>query len=76
MNRGINVCFKFCTDEENGHYTNFYNSMIPRMIDRETETVMMSLTGKHYEIGNFNQVDYSCEQNYHFFFFSSNLLFK
>ncbi|KAF3423041.1 hypothetical protein E2986_13885 [Frieseomelitta varia] len=54
-------------DEENGYYTNFYDSMItPRMVDRETEAVMMSLTGKHYEIGNFNQVDYSCKQDYHF----------
>ncbi|KAK9310730.1 hypothetical protein QLX08_000044 [Tetragonisca angustula] len=47
-------------DEENGQYTNFYDSMItPRMVNRETEAVMMSLSGKYNEIGNFDQVDYS-----------------
>ncbi|KAK1122954.1 hypothetical protein K0M31_008592 [Melipona bicolor] len=48
------------TNEENGQFTNFYDSTItPRMIDRESEAIMMSLTGKPYETGNFNQVDYS-----------------
>ena len=37
------------------------------MVNRETEAVMMSLSGKYYEIGNFDQVDYSCKQDYHFF---------
>lgn len=66
----MNVCFTFCTDEENGHFTNFYDSITtPRMIDRESEAVIMSLIGRPDETRNFKQVDYSCKQYCHFFFF-------